>query len=195
MIKTLTLCLTLLMGTLSQDAIVSAGNLGVNSLATYTFDIILPSPFLAAPGSAITITFPTQYQGSVTNGVYSCSTTSWDNSSAITCAVNGLVLTVSNGFPNLYNGDVNNFIEFVVSNIKNPPYSGTTSDFSGNFVNGSGGTTAMSLGGSGLSITPGVLSCSFLASGTTVVGSQSVLLAQITPQNPISSGGSLRITS
>ena len=191
------LVLAFISGILSQEGDITLDSYTLNAMTAYTFSVFLSGDYVFVSGTTLQITFPSQYTGLLSNGIKPCATnSSWPNSATLTCTVSSLVLTVSNGFPTTYTVNDFDYFDLTVTGIKNPPYSGVTSVFTGRMVNSSSGTLPITFGqGLGVTIMPGSLGCSMTTLGSSVVNTNSRLVVLITPQNPIPSGGTVSITT
>lgn len=91
---------------LSQSVIVSPSLTTVSTATTYAFTVTFDNYINPVVGSALTITFPSDFQGKLGAGTYSCVVGYWPNNNPvpdpISCTLTNLVLTISGLFPAVY---------------------------------------------------------------------------------------------
>lgn len=131
----------------------------------YTFELYQDLDYTVPAGSAIIITFPAEFQPVVVDGPYVCLVSAWIDSTAIpsiSCALSGLTITISGGFPTTVTALANTYYSIIVEGLHNPLYSGTTAAFTGMFQDSSSNVIfsfESNFGFEGVVISEGILTC------------------------------------
>ncbi len=114
----------LIVHTLSQNTLsvfLSEDKAALSS--TYTFNVFQFQAATIPSGSELSLTFPSDYAGLLTDGAYTCSVNTWPTTApVITCNMASLVLTTSGAFPSDYTVTSFAIYEIVVNGITNPIY-------------------------------------------------------------------------
>lgn len=157
--------------------------------SNYTFEFLQQDDVDVTSSTIIQIVFPTDYQGILSDGAYTCYISSWIDTLAIpnvSCALAGLTMTISNAFATI-TGTMTvslTFYGIAINQIINPMYAGTTSAISGTFSDSTTNSVIFSFltnfGLSGIPITEGAMLCSITASPTTASSSSASMIVTVT---------------
>lgn len=136
-------------------------------------------------GATSSVALPSEYSGRMTNGAYTCVIAAWNTLAPETppnpvCSMSGYTLTFTGLFTKDYSFNYPFEFAVQVSGILNPLSAASTGNFYF-YLYATSGTIVIT--GSGLTISPATMTCSFTTSpNTTSNGNGNIVVSFLTPE-------------